>query len=67
MSEQDKRCGTCKWFTPRVTWKDMGQCEYPLPVWLTSAVASISGGDRWNDMCVDNAFSCPTWQPKEPT
>jgi len=66
MSEQDKRCGTCKWWLflakntdGRVTrWAATGTCKAPIP----DAVMGDWGKDVMRDT---SGRQCDAWQPKE--
>lgn len=61
MGEQEKRCGTCKWFR----WADIpadreaGGCSTPIPYWMDLQAP------RW--VYRNRVIDCPCWQSKEPS
>jgi hypothetical protein len=63
--EQDKRCGTCKWYRPHKAYDlppsdKMGHCNWPMPEKTPMLV-------RFDNFCEpeDDAAFCETWTPKE--
>lgn len=55
MSEQDQRCGTCKWWS-ELELEARGNCNFPLPP-LPDSVCS----EGW--MRKSDGTRCPCWAP----
>lgn len=56
MSDQDKRCGTCKLWASDGTWQ-LNECAAPVP-------ASVMVEDR-DLMTAMDGNECPCWEAKE--
>ena len=64
----EKRCGTCQWFSDQQF--GYGSCEFPLPEWVVVTLRNIHyntfpaellpPGSLWETEGKD----CPTWQAK---
>lgn len=59
MTDQDKRCGTCRWWQP---WGTTGEC-----MWNGNVPACIVPRDNWFLMNEADGTGCPCWEPKDAT
>jgi len=62
-SNEDRRCGTCKWSRPMlqqhgILWLNDRMCVVPLPIWVHPDAAGVVDAQ-------DDGADCPTWAAKE--
>lgn len=63
MTDQGKRCGTCRWYTPDIgRFGGIGSCEFPLPPLPDSMPCT---GQEMMLMSPNCGTTCPCWEAKD--
>lgn len=66
--EPDRRCRTCKYWTPpgNPEWK-LGQCQHPKLNLSVGDKAQEDAMHSWDETLVGPDFGCVHWEAKEQT
>lgn len=61
MENNDRRCGTCRWWKQHEGSDVSGQCEFQLPP------VPIALLHDWDFTCTNHGRDCPCWERRERT